>query len=537
MSGSGPQHSSSGSLPADPRLREAIQALDAGRIEAAERLLRSRLEEQPDDVNALRMLAEVAIRCNIREDAEQLLARCLQIAPDFRAARYRYAQVLFELNKARDAVTEIDRLLQDNPDNPECLSLKAVALAQAGDTDQAIECHKILLAAHPERPGFWLNYASDLRTAGKQNESIATYRAAIERFPGLVEAYWSLGNLKTFRFRPDEIDAIEHVLAREDLTARDRCLLHFTLGKVREDAGDYDSSFAHYAKANALRGAEMRHDADRVTDEFVHIEALATPAFFTAHDGAGCKTPGAIFIVGLPRAGSTLLAQMLDSHPQIETLGELPNINALVGRLDGPYPDVLEGLDTEIFEALGEEYLDEIRALRTTDKPYFVDKMPDNFRHAGLIHLILPNAKIIDMRRHPLACGFSNFKQDFEIGYTFANNLSDFGRYYRDYVDLMAHWDRVIPGRVHRVVYERLIENPENEIRRVLDHIGLDFDERCLRFHENERSIRTASSEQVRTPIFKSALEQWRNYEKWLMPLNIALGPVLLYYPDVPPLA
>jgi tetratricopeptide (TPR) repeat protein len=535
MSGSVPQQDLP--LPPDPRLREAAEALTEGRIEAAERILRSHLDQQPNDVNALKLLAEVAIQCGIREDAELLLANCLQIAPDFRAARYRYAQVLFELNKGRKAVAEIDHLLRDNPGNPECLNLKAVALALAGDFEEAIACHEGLLRDHPERPGFWLNYAADLRAAGMQRESIATYRAAIERFPALVEAYWSLGNFKTFRFHPEEIEKMERVLTRQDLTVRDRGLLHFTLGKAEEDAGDYESSFAHYANANALRRTEVHHDANEVTAEFAQLRSFFTTAFFETRDVAGCKAPDAIFIVGLPRAGSTLLAQMLGSHSKIESVAELPNINAILGRLDGRYPDVLKSLDIEIFHALGEEYLDEVRALRTTDKPHFVDKMPDNFRHVGLIHLILPNATIIDMRRHPLACGFSNFKQDFEAGYTFANDLADFGHYYSAYVELMAHWDRVLADRVHRVVYERLIENPEREIRCALDQIGLGFEERCLRFYENERSIRTASSEQVRTPIFKSAVEQWRNYERWLMPLNATLGTVLTSYPDAPPFA
>ena len=537
MSGLAPQDSSSGGFSVNPLLREAARALDAGQIETAEKLLRKRLDEEPNDVNALKLLAEIAIRCNIREDAEQLLGRCLEIAPDFRAARYRYAQVLFDLNKGRKAVAEIDKLLEDNPDNPECRGLKAVALAQAGEHDEALACHELLLRDHPERPGFWTNYASDLRAAGRQSDAIVTYRAAIERFPGLVEAYWGLGNLKTFRFKPEEVTAMEHELLRDELEARDRSLLHFTVGKAKEDAGEYEESFKHYAEANALRHIAVRHDARQITHDFAHLRAFFSSEFFTERDGAGCNAAAPVFIVGLPRAGSTLLAQMLGSHAEIEAIAELPNINAIAGRLEGTFPEALRELDIEVFEALGEEYLDDIRTLRATSRPRFIDKMPDNFRNIGLIHLILPNAKIIDIRRHPLACGFSNFKQDFELGYTFANDLTDFGRYYLDYVELMAHWDRVLPGKVHRVFYENLIADPRSEIGCALGNIGLDFDERCLRFHEAERALRTASSEQVRTPLFKSALDQWRNYEKWLTPLKAVLGPVLTHYPEVPPFA
>jgi tetratricopeptide (TPR) repeat protein len=521
--------------PSDPRLRQAADAFLAGQVEAAERLLRTHLDAHPRDVDALKMLAEVAIHFGLREDAEQLLAQCLGIAPAFRAARYRYAEILFQQKKAQKAVAQVDLLLADNPDNPECLGLKAVCLTEAGDFDRAISCHEQLLRMNPERQGFWLNYASDLRAAGRQSESIAAYRATLERFPGTAEAYWSLGNLKTFRFEPADIEAMQTALRQPSLPERDRSLLHYALGKVFEDAQAYAPSFDHYARANALRKRAVKHDADRVTDEFARISKVYSADFFSARSGVGCPAPDPIFIVGLPRSGSTLLAQILSSHPAIEATDELVNIDAIAGRLDGSYPENLEDLDRDVFEALGEEYLEDTRALRPLGRPFFVDKMPDNFRHVGLIHLILPNARIVDMRRHPLACGFSNFKQDFEVGYTFANDLEDFGRYYRDYAGLMDHFDQVLPGKVFRAHYEWLIESPEPEIRRLLDFLGLPFDEKCLRFHERDRAIRTASSEQVRTPLFASAVDQWRHYEPWLEPLKLALGPLSASYPVVPP--
>jgi len=446
------------------------------------------------------------------------------LAPRFRAARYRHAQVLFELNKPAKAAAEIDVLLKDNPDNPECLSLKAVALTAMGEYEAALACHERLVRAHPGRPGFRLNYASDLRAAGRQEDAIAAYREALARFPGLVEAWWGLGNLKTYRFAPEDVAAMEKLLAEGGVSERERSLLHFTLGKAFEDTRDFARSFTHYENANALRRAAMPHDADRVTRDFARLKQFFSPDFFATHAGLGCERGDPIFVVGLPRAGSSLVTQILSSHPEIEATAELGNIDAIAGRLEGAYPDSLADLDPGAFEALGEEYLDDTRALRTLARRFFVDKMPGNFRHAGLIHLILPNAKIVDVRRHPLACGFSNFKQDFEAGYGFANGLADFGRYWRDYAGLMDHWDAVLPGKVHRLHYERLVEDPEGEIRRLLGRLGLAFDERCLRFHENRRAIRTASSEQVRTPLFRDALDQWRNYEPWLGPLKAALG-------------
>ncbi len=515
-------------------LRDAAAALRDDRPEIAERPLRQVLAAHPDNVDALKMLAEIAVRAGCHEDAEALLARCLECAPDFAAARYRYATLLFRQNKVHRALAEIERLLQDDPRNPECLALQAVALGGAGDYDGAIACHQNLLREHPDRSGAWLNYALDLKTAGRGRESIAAYRGAIARFPDLAEAYWALGNLKTFRFEAAEIDAMQVQLARGDPPARARCLLHFALGKALEDAGAFAQSFVHYASANALQRAVVNYDADGTTEALRRVRDVFTREFLDARAGAGCGAPDPIFIVGLARSGSTLIEQILSSHPAIEATMELPNIGALIDRLDGAYPEVLQTLDPEVFAALGEEYLDETRAHRRLGRRFFIDKMQENFRHAGLIHLILPNTKIVDARRHPMACGFSNFRQNFESFYGVSYDLADIGRYYTDYAALMAHFDSVLPGRIHRVFYERLVADPQHEVGLLLDYLGLPSDARCLRFHDNERPVRTASSEQVRLPIYTDALEQWRNYEPWLAPLKAALGPVLASYPDVP---
>ncbi|HWA88836.1 MAG TPA: sulfotransferase [Rhizomicrobium sp.] len=515
-------------------LSQAADALGEGRVEAAERLLRPFLAQHPDDPNALMMLAEVAIRCECFGDAEGLLERCLDTAPDYRAARFRYAALSFQLNKAHRAIAEADALLAEAPESFEFRNLKAAALARIGETGAALALHEELLRDHPERPAAWLNYAADLKSAGRQSEAIALYRQALEKFPGLVEAWWSLGNLKTFRFDEDDLAAMQAKLAAPDTTERDCALLHFTLGKAAEDARDYAPSFDHYAKANALQRKAVRYDADRNAAFFDSLIRTFTPEFFARHAGSGASARDPIFIVGLARSGSTLIEQMLSSHSTIEATMELPNITHILDRLDGPYPEILNELEPEIFEALGDEYIDDTRAFRRTERPYFIDKMPENFRHIGLIHLILPGAKIVDARRHPLSTGLSLFRQDFETDYAYSYDQGDIGRYYSDYVRLMAHWDAVLPGRIHRVFHEDMVADPEATLRRLLDYLGLPFEEQCLRFHETARTIRTASSEQVRQPIFTDALEQWRNYERWLDPMKDALGPVLAEYPKVP---
>ncbi|HTT97239.1 MAG TPA: sulfotransferase [Rhizomicrobium sp.] len=518
----------------EPSLTEAASALREDRNADAEALVRRVLSQSPDNVDGLKMLAEIAIRSNCHADALDILKRCVSLAPDFFAARYRYATLLYQMNRPHEALREIERLLREDPRNFECLSLEAIVLARTGDHERAFRVHEQLILDYPERPGVRLNYASDLKTAGRQPDSIKAYRDALAKFPGLVEAYWSLGNFKTFRFERSERDAMEAELAKASITDRERCLLHFTLGKAEEDASAFVRSFEHYQAANALRRAAVPYDPPQTSRFFAKLRDVFTPEFLSSRDGVGSKAADPIFVVGMPRSGSTLIEQILSCHPAVETTTELPNIPAIAERLDGPYPEIIRDLDTDVLEALGEEFLEDTRVLRPLGRARFVDKMPENFAHIGLIHLILPNARIIDARRHPLACGLSIFRQDFESGYAFANDLADIGQYYRDYVELMAHFDTALPGKIHRIIYEQMVADPEAEIRRMLSYLGLPFDERCLRFYENYRAVLTASSEQVRRPIFTEALAQWRNYEPWLEPLKTALGPVLSAYPAAP---
>ncbi|HEX2493521.1 MAG TPA: sulfotransferase [Steroidobacter sp.] len=525
----------------DPRLMEAGAALFDNRIAVAEALLREHLKQFPTDVAAIRMLAEVAARIGRMGDSETLLKRCLELAPSFTAARHNLALVLHRQHRPAEALVEVGRLLDVDARNPGYRNLKAAILSAVGEYDQAIDIYACVLAEYPKQAKAWLSYGHALKTAGRQDECISAYRKSIDLTPGLGEAYWSLANMKTFRFSPSELDAMRAQLKRSDLSDEDRYHFHFAIGKALEDSAVYAESFENYANGNRLRRATIRYDAAETSAHVQRSKAVFSKQFFAERAGAGAQAPDPIFIVGLPRAGSTLLEQILSSHPAVEGTMELPDIAFMAGSLrvsktrEGTnYLETLAKLTADDLRALGQKYIEQTRIQRKTDAPFFIDKMPNNFAHVGLIHLILPNAKIIDARRHPLGCCLSNFKQHFARGQHFTYSLEDVGRYYRDYVDLMAHFDGVLPGRVHRVIYEQMIDDTPVEVRRLLEYCSLSFDERCLRFYENERAVRTASSEQVRQPIFRDAVEHWRHYDPWLGPLREALGPVLDAYPKTP---
>jgi tetratricopeptide (TPR) repeat protein len=519
----------------DPRLLEPAAALVDGRIAVAETLLRQHLKQHPTDVAAIRMLAEVAARLGRYADSETLLSRCLELAPGFTAARQNHAHVLHRQNRTHEALGVVEKLLLADPNNPSLLSTKASYLARLGDFDQSIALYNRVLRQYPNQAKLHLSYGHALKTAGRQADSIEAYRRCIERAPQTGEAYWSLANLKRFRFSQADVATMRSQLSREDLAAEDRYHFDFALGKALEDEGDYAASFEHYAKGNALARPKGAYDADETTRKVERAIAFFTPELLERQSGHGATAREPIFILGMPRAGSTLLEQILSSHSQVEGTAELPDITMIARKLTGrqrrgdssQYPQVLATLSPVELRALGEEYLERTRIQRRTTAPCFIDKMPNNWLHVGLIHLILPNARVIDARRHPLSCCFSNFKQHFARGQSFTYDLGDLGRYYRDYVTLLAHFDAVLPGRVHRVYYERMVENTENEIRGLLEYCGLPFEESCLRFYETERAVRTASSEQVRSPIYREALDQWRHFEPWLDPLKDALGPFL----------
>ena len=531
----------------DPRLLDAAVALVDNRIPAAEALLREHLKQAPTDVAAIRMFAEVAARLGRNEDALNLLARCLELAPSFDAARQNYALVLHRNNQPEQALVEIERLLAAEPGHPGCRNLKAAVLCRIGDYEPAIRIYIDLLEHYPRNAKVWVSYGHALKTAGHSERAIDAYRQSLQLEPSFGEVWWSLANLKTYRFSADDLAAMRRQLARADLAEAalsedDRLHLEFAVGKALEDAGEYEPSFRHYAQGNAIRHAQLHYSADDTHARVQHIRAHYTRDFFAARAGAGSPARDPIFVVGLPRSGSTLIEQILSSHSQVEGTMELPEVTSITRtlRTQGdaesamPYHDALAALDADALRSLGERYLAHTRIQRKTAAPLFIDKMPNNFMHIGLIQLMLPNAKIIDARRHPLGCCFSGFKQHFARGQSFSYDLGDLGRYYRDYVALMAHFDAVLPGRIHRVVYERMIEDTEDEVRRLLDHCGLPYEAACLRFFENARPVRTASSEQVRQPIYREGVDHWRHYAPWLGSLVSALGPVLERYPDVP---
>jgi len=528
----------------DPVLSQAALALRGERLAVAETALRERLKAQPTDVAAIRMLAEVAARLGRYEDAANLLSRCLELSPSFHEARRAYAQVLQRQERPAEALIEADRLMAIDPSNPNHGMLKASVLARLGDHAGAIELYEDLLARYQRQPLGWMSYGHALKTIGRRADAVAAYQRALAQAPQLGEVWWSLANLKTHRFTAADIAAMRTQLARTDLPDDDRLHLDFALAKALEDERDFAGAFAEYAKGNAIRKAQLRHAAEDTTEQVARSRTLFDRDFFEARRGGGCPARDPIFIVGLPRSGSTLVEQILASHSQVEGTMELPDLMTIARRLDGrkargekgSYPEILAGLSGDELSALGEEYLARTRIHRQTDRPLFIDKLPNNWLHVGLIQLILPNATVIDARRHPLGCCLSGYKQHFARGQNFTYDLTDIGRYYRDYVGLMAHFDAVLPGKVHRVIYERMVADTEGEVRRLLDHVGLPFEDACLRFWTNDRAVRTASSEQVRQPIFDDALDHWRNFEPWLDPLKAALGDVLDAYPNAPPL-
>ena len=528
----------------DPILREAAGAMVKNDVALAERLLKKHLMHTPTDVPAIRMLAEVAVRCGRDADAEKLLRRCLELAPSFAAARYNLAVVLHRRNDSNNALLEIEKALQADPQSPSYRNLCAVIVSRIGEYERSIELYSRLLSEYPDNAKVWLSFGHVLKTQGSVEKCVAAYRRSLELKPGFGDAYWSLANLKTFGFSDDDIRAMLEQLEDKTLSGEDRWHIQFALGKAYEDAKDYAASFTHYAKGNALFRLRSSYDPDSNSSRAQRLKSEFSAEFFAQHKDLGCDASDPIFIVGMPRSGSTLLEQILSCHSQVEGTTELPDMITLAKELRGEaqsdevavYASVLKSKSAEELRRLGERYLEATRIHRKTERPLFIDKMPNNFLHVGMIHLILPNAKIIDARRHPMACGFSNFKQYYAQGQAFSYGLTEMGRFYYDYVDLMAHFDRVLPGRIHRVYYEDTVSDTESVVRGMLEYCGLEYEPACLRFFESDRPVRTASSEQVRQPIYQGGVEQWKHYEEWLNPLKEALGPVLDAYPEVPAL-
>jgi tetratricopeptide (TPR) repeat protein len=509
----------------------------------AEALMRRFLLDHGDHPEAMRLLAKIGLSQDVLDDAETLYAAVLAMVPDHRAARYEYAQTLLARHKFAEAGAVLAALLAEDGDNLALREMAATIAVGLGQTDEAIRLYEEIRAALPDDPGadaglrahladieLWRGHA--LKTVGRLPDAIAVYRTAVTLRPDFGDGWWSLANLKTYRFPAGDLATMRAAQAAPGTSDVDRVHLSFALGKALEDAGDAAGAWTHYARGNALQRASSHYRPDMLETNTAEQKRVGTPAFFAARADFGAPAPDPIFVVGLPRSGSTLIEQILASHPQVEGTQELPDIQRIVQELQGRdsdldrprYPAVLADLDRDRARALGDAYLAGTRAHRVLDRPFFVDKMPNNFRHIGLIHLILPNAKIIDVRRSPMACCFSNLKQLFARGQEFTYSIDDIARYYRTYLDLMRHWEAVLPGRVLKVVHEDVIDDLNGQVRRLLEYCGLAFDPACLDFHQNRRAVRTPSSEQVRQPIFRDGLDQWRAFEPWLADLRSALG-------------
>ncbi len=505
-----------------------------GKLVKAEELCRLFLQKVPHHVEAMRLLADIGTRLGILDDAEFLLESATAFAPDYHQARIDYIQVLRKKQKFEQARTEAKSLLNAMPENPQFKSIYAVECMQCGDFDEAIAVFDEVLEQLPGDPITLTSRGHALKTNGKFEASVDSYQRAIAAYPYHGEAYYSLANLKRYKFSDAELEQMKALDGNPDLSQMDRIHLNFALGKAFEDRQAFDMSFAYYETGNRLKKAESRYDSEKMSEELKSQISVCDAALFASKKNAGCESPDPIFIVGLPRAGSTLLEQILSSHSQVDGTMELPNILSLAHQLrrgekisnTPEYPDCLKSLSDAQLAEFGKKYIEDTMIHRQ-GAPFFIDKMPNNFRHIGLIKLILPNAKIIDARREPMACCFSGFKQLFAEGQEFTYSLANIGQYYKDYVQLMDHWDKVLPGFVLRVQHEDVVADLEGQVRRLLDFCGLPFEAACVEYHKTERNVRTPSSEQVRQPIFTDALEQWRHYEPHLQPLKDALGDTL----------
>ena len=526
-------------LQATPKLLVGVMDLiSEGKFVKAEGLCKAFMQKNPQHVEGMRLLADIANRLGILGDAEFLLESAIEFAPDNTKVRIDYIQILRKQQNYKDALGQATLLLQQDSQNPQFQSVFAIECMQSGDYDMALQTFDSILKILPEDPVTLTSRGNALKTQGRTDEAIDSYRRAIKKFPGHGEAYYSLANLKLFGFRDIEITAMESQEYNPMISHMSRVYLDFALGKAYEDNGVFDKSFTYYERGNAAKKLQSRYKSSDLTVEFHAQTEVFDADFVTSHSQTGNMASDPIFIVGLPRSGSTLLEQILASHSLVDGTMELPNILTLAQTLrrgerisnTKHYPGILRNLDPSQLSEFGQKFIEDTRIHRGS-APFFIDKMPNNFRHIGLINLILPNAKIIDARRHPMGCCFSGFKQLFAEGQDFTYGLEEIGTYYKDYVELMDHWDKVLPGKVLRVQYEDVVADLDTQVRRILDYCGLNFEDSCISFHETERSVRTPSSEQVRQPIYQSGVDQWKNFEANLEPLKTALGPVLKRYP------
>tara|TARA_B110000438_G_scaffold303624_1_gene366048 strand:+ start:513 stop:2510 length:1998 start_codon:yes stop_codon:yes gene_type:complete len=514
-------------------LLAVTELMHEGKLLKAEQICRHFLQNNKRHVDGMCMLAEIGIELKIYDDAEFLLASALELDPNHIHARSLYLNLLIRLGKYKVAAQQVEPLLIAQPDNLSFKIAKASALTGLGEIEQAISLFEQVVAENDQVPGFHLQLGHALKTKGEIEKAISSYQKAYQLSPSYGDAFWSLANTKTYRFSDSEIAQMQTQQNNEDLALLDSIQLHFATGKAFEDRKDYDQAFKSYQKGNELQHEHNGFDITKFEQQVAEQIKYCTPELFKNRGNLGLNVPDPIFILGLPRAGSTLLEQILASHSQVDGTMELHNILGLASRLRGrsksqndeeaQYPKNLAEINPDYFKRFGQQFIDETQVYREK-APLFIDKMPNNFIHIGLIRLILPNAKIIDARRSPMACCFSGFKQLFAEGQDFSYNLEDIGRYYQAYLKIMAHWDAALPGHVLTVNHEDVVDDLETQVRRMLDFVGLEFEQSCVDFHKTKRNIKTPSSEQVRQPIYKSATEQWRYFEPYLGPLKKVLN-------------
>ena len=493
----------------------------------AERLCRRFLMQNKKNVEGMRLLASLGVAADVLDDAEFLLEKALEYEPDNNFARNDYMEVLYRRQKYQHSLEQAKILKNKDPNNLKYQVAYANQAVAVGKYKEALKIYNHAKEALPNNPELNLVHGHALKTIGDVDDAIVAYRKSYTSRKDYGDAYWSLANLKTYRFTPEEVTLMQENESASSTILADRIHLNFALGKHFEDTQEYKNSFLHYDKGNSLQRSKQHYKKEHMTEILDLQIQYCDKSLFEEMKGMGHNASDPIFIVGLPRAGSTLLEQILSSHSQVEGTLELPNIPALAYRLAGrkmvhetpDYPENLWEIDADTLAEYGQNYIKETRIHRNKS-PFFIDKMPNNFRHIALIKLILPNAKIIDARRNPVACCFSGFKQLFASGQQFSYGLEEIGTYYKDYINLMNHWDSVLPREILRVNYENVVEDLHNEVKRILDYCELPFEQECIDFHNTKRNIRTPSSEQVRQPIYKSGLEQWKNYEPWLDPLK-----------------
>ena len=509
-----------------------MDLVSRGRLGKAEDLCKRFMQKNPTHVEGMRLLADIAVRLGALEEADLLLSTAAELAPANQRVAVDHVQLLRKQQRFAEALEKARALAQAEPENLQYQSLAAVESMQVGDYDAALTGFEKILRASPTDPVTLTARGHALKTCGQTDEAIASYRQAIAAHRDYGEAWYSLANLKTYRFTADDMATMQSLCTGGRLDHNSEVFVQFALGKACEDSGDFESAFSHYSAGNRTKRRLSSYDGDRLSEEFQAQRHICDQHFFDERASSGSQANDPIFIVGLPRAGSTLLEQILASHSQVDGTLELPNIPSLVQTLRrrsdiGGYPDGLSSLTRDELKAFGDTYIKET-AIHRRGARYFIDKMPNNFRHLGLIRLMLPNARIIDARRNPMACCFSGFKQLFAEGQEFSYSLKDIGQYYRDYVKLMDHWQSAIPGWILQVNNEDVITDLEGQVRRLLDFCGLPFEEQCLRYWETDRAVKTPSSEQVRRPVSSAGQHQWRNFAPWLEELTETLGPDLV---------